>query len=141
MKIQVYPTENPKSTKPFFTATYEPISYLPNFPFSTSILKYLGANPTLVQPPLPEGEGKEGELVGTSEWVKIVPEQYSAKTSLGWWDLKQEGDGDTDASPIIESLSKEENWWPGGGRWKIGARMENATVLFPEPEILVSKDD
>lgn len=116
----------------------------------------------LYQPPLPSGntdenvaangDGKEGELPGTDSWCKIMPYEYSKKTSLGWWDMKR-GDGKSEDSPLIgnedteagdtdgdvmdaeEGLySLEENWWPGSGRWKIGVKMEDATVIFDKAE-------
>jgi len=59
--------------------------------------------------------------------MRIVPNQSSWKMSLGWWDLSQgEGEG---------------NWWPGGGRWRLGAVMKDATVLFPEGEVLCVGDE
>jgi hypothetical protein len=68
--------------------------------------------------------------------VKSV--ERSSKTSLGWWDLKQgqltEEDGTlTRNSRDSDSIVGEfENWWPGMGRWRLGMKMEEATVEFPE---------
>lgn len=59
------------STKPFFTATFRPMSYTPSFPLSTSIAKYIGLDLELVQPPLPEGKGEHES--GTQRWCRIMP--------------------------------------------------------------------
>ena len=148
--IAVYPhdTENSidessPSTAPFFTATYKPISYLPNFPISTSIAKYVGMDLTILQPPLPEGKGAFGELPGTEKWCEVLPLEYSSKTSLGWWDLKQVGNEATERDALLASGDGErggkggsgyENWWPGIGRWRIGVKMEDATIDFQAGE-------
>jgi len=50
-------------------------------------------------------------------------------------------DGGNDAEGIVESLSSYENWWPGGRRYRIGAMMEDATVVFGEGEVLMKKTD
>ncbi len=71
-QITVYPLipdtsgqERIKSDNPFFTTTFQPISYIPTFPCSTTVSKYVGLDLGIVQPPLPTGEGPE--LVGTSQ--------------------------------------------------------------------------
>lgn len=127
------------SKTPFFSATYQPINYLPAFPCSTSLFGYIGIDMTLVQPPVPEGkESSQGELCGTKEWCAVVPYEYSPKTSLGWWDMKKGGATETDPLLVVSNdesgaeASGYENWWPGLGRWQIGMMMENATIEFPE---------
>lgn len=117
------------SPKPLFSAVYQPISYLPRFPISTKVAQYARQDLRLAQPPLPSGPENAEELVGTDQWCRVMPYQFSSKTSLGWWDLKQDN--------IPENQGTEnslEHFWPGMGRWKIGAKMEDAVVEFPEPE-------
>ncbi|MCJ1400962.1 hypothetical protein MMC11_004173 [Xylographa trunciseda] len=111
-------------------------------------------NFNLVQPPLPEGQAKGGELAGTNDWCKILPLEYSSKTSMTWVDLQQvaktvggdsgkpqKGDtpsttgGSESAAPGKAPdgvYSDFENWWPGLGRWQIGLKMEDATIEFGE---------
>lgn len=114
---------------PIFTATYQPVSYLPRFPISTSLAKYVGQDLRLAQPPLPHGGADAEELVGTDKWCRVLPYQYSSKTSLGWWDLKQ-----TAVSENDEAGNRTANFWPGFGRWRIGMKMEDAILEFPQPE-------
>ncbi len=137
VKISVYPHQDSTSdiapkvgtdgVRPFFTATYKPIPYLPNFPSSTAAAKYLGVDLNLVQPPLAVGNGAQGELPGTEDWCSILPYQYSRKTGFGWWDFKQEehrgGEGEEEGG---------ENWWPGMGRWQLGTMMKDAKIVFSE---------
>jgi len=148
MSIEVYPyatdnstLESTPSTTPFFSAVYRPISYLPSFPMSTGAARYMGMDLSIVQPPLPSGNGAFGELPGTDRWCQVLPSVYSRKTSLGWWDLKQRGASEEDAllgRAVVgnrdNDTSKEgyENWWPGFGRWRIGIKMEDAIIDFPE---------
>ena len=161
MKVEVFPydttddsSESTASMRPFFTGVYTPISYIPCFPFSMRVARYLGIDLNLVQPPLPEGHAKGGELPGTKKWCKILPLMYSNKTSMTWVDLRQSIDSVDGASaklhqgrmtstaeasdsegpgqPVDGAYSDFENWWPGLGRWQIGLKMEDATVLFGE---------
>ncbi|MCJ1417483.1 hypothetical protein MMC32_003827 [Xylographa parallela] len=160
-KVEVFPNdttgdsiESTASMRPFFTGIYSPVSYIPRFPFSTRIAGYLGIDFHLVQPPLPEGNAKDGELPGTTKWCKILPLQYSSKTSMIWVDLKQTvtsakgisaksqpeniagATGDAVAmGPGRQAdgiYSEFENWWPGLGRWQMGLKLENAIVEFGE---------
>lgn len=64
--------------------------------------------------------------------MRIVPGISSSRCALGWWDLSQDKG---------EGFEGEENWWPGGGRWRLGVKMEGATVVFPEGEVLRLKDE
>ncbi|PKS09644.1 hypothetical protein jhhlp_004263 [Lomentospora prolificans] len=122
-------SEATASKIPFFQATFKPIPFTPNFPFSARIFNYLGVDPTLVQPPLPEGNNaSKKELPGTNRWCAIDPVQSSWKTRLGWFDLRQE----TDASGNVAGGAQGENFWPGIGRWHLGIRMEDATIEFGE---------
>lgn len=71
-----------------------------------------------------------------------MPHQYSGRTSLGWWDLRQDEREESGTQEgIVEALSASENWWPGGGRWRIGCRMENAVVVFGDGEIVKASTD
>lgn len=144
--ISVYPMEvddegleSRPSKEAFFAATYKRTSYLPAFPMSTSIVKYLGIDFSFVQPPLPEGKGAQGELPGTDQWCQVLFTERSPKTSLGWWDLKQSEATEEDA--LLSRLDLDggakvaadyEHWWPGLGRWRLGMMMEDATVDCPE---------
>ncbi|MCJ1385718.1 hypothetical protein MMC17_008841 [Xylographa soralifera] len=152
VKIEVFPndttgnsTESTASVRPFFTGIYSPVSYIPRFPFSTRIAGYLGIDFNLVQPPLPEGNAKDGELPGTTQWCKILPLQYSNKTSMTWVDLKQtvksaketpakpqQGDTADTTEHSNGVYSQFENWWPGLGRWQIGLKLEDAAIEFGE---------
>ena len=142
--IAVYPhdtnsssSEATPSSNPIFSAVYKPISYLPSFPMSTSVAKYAGIDISLVQPPLPEGKGSHGELSGTERWCQVLPREYSNRASLGWWDLKQVDESESEPLLGRESDRRDgrevyENFWPGIGRWRIGMKMEDATIEFPE---------
>jgi hypothetical protein len=108
----------------------------------------------IVQPPLPSGKSAQDELPGTDRWLKVLPVEHTKKASLGWWDLRQDATGKTrssvgDRMPTEEdrllgstdedagnetSSSGFENWWPGLGRWRIGVKMEDATIDFAEGE-------
>ncbi|KAK1518044.1 uncharacterized protein CCOS01_12301 [Colletotrichum costaricense] len=119
--------ETAASTTPLFQATFKPIPYVPSFPLSLDILKYVGVDATLVQPPLPQGSGSQGELPGTDRWCSIAPGQSSKKTSLGWFDIRQ-------ADEKGHIIGEHENFWPMLGRWQIGMKMEDSVVSFPEPK-------
>jgi len=115
------------SATPLFQATFKPIPYVPSFPLSLGIFKYMGVDPTLVQPPLPEGDGSQGELPGTDRWCSISPGQSCRRASLGWFDIRQ-------ADEKGNLVGEHENFWPGLGRWQIGLKMENSDVTFAEPK-------
>lgn len=102
--------------------------FIPYFPLNFSWAKYVGLDPALVQPPLPEGKGFEGELVGTEQWCKIVPDLSSKKTSLGWSDLSQ---GDGSVTSVGEPIAAE-NFWPNIGRWQVALKLENANIAFDD---------
>ena len=101
---------------------------------STLAAKYVGLDLLLVQPPLPTGKGEQ--LPGTNDWCAIMPLQTSNRTSLGWWDMARKCvDG---GSSLLEGDGhrgrevKHEHFWPGIGKWRIGMKMEDATIEFPE---------
>jgi hypothetical protein len=84
-----------------------------------------------VQPPLPQGKGSHGELVGTEQegkWVKLGNYwERSKRARLVIVDMRQE-----------EMLEGErcwfENWWPGLGRWRLGIRLDDGEVWLGEGE-------
>ncbi|EFQ33835.1 hypothetical protein CGRA01v4_10724 [Colletotrichum graminicola] len=115
------------SATPLFQATFKTVPYVPSFPLSLSIFKYVGVDPTLVQPPLPEGDGSQCELPGTDQWCSISPGQSCRRASLGWFDIRQ-------ADEKGNVVGEHENFWPGLGRWQIGLKMENSDVTFAEPK-------
>ncbi|KAM0326294.1 hypothetical protein ACHAQA_006892 [Verticillium albo-atrum] len=133
--IKVYPhdtgadaastAEATPSQTPFFQTTFRPTPYVPSFPISMSLFKHLGVDATLVQPPLPRGEGSQDELPGTDRWCAVVPDQSSRKSSIGWFDLRQ---ADEDGNVV----GQHENFWPGFWRWHIGVKMEDADIEFGE---------
>jgi hypothetical protein len=146
ISISVYPLqadssgiESSPSETPFFRAKYKDIPHIPSFPASTGWGKYIGLDLSLVQPPLPEGKGAAGELPGTKQWCKVLPLERSSRTYLGWWDLKRQDSAEREpllSGSSVDEVSSEgnENWWPGIGRWRIGMKMEDATIVFPEGE-------
>lgn len=119
-------TESTPSSVPFFQASYTPIRFAPTFPFATTWMDYLGQKVTLVMPPLPQGKGSQGELPGTDHWCSLIPNQYSRTTRAGWFDISQRDDEGN-------VIGEYENFWPGLGRWQLGAKMENAQVSFDMP--------
>lgn len=99
---------------------------MPSFPSSTRLLQWLGIDPTLVLPPVPQGEGSLGELPGTDQWCKIVPVESSSSTTVGWFDLQQGKQNDGG------DQQQHENFWPGLRRWNLGVRMDDAVIEFPD---------
>ncbi|KYK58079.1 hypothetical protein DCS_05092 [Drechmeria coniospora] len=133
VRVKVYPhdtagdlTESAPSTAPFFQTSFTPMSYLPPFPFATRWANYLGFQTTLTMPPLPPGQGSQGELPGTDRWCTVVPKQYSPQTRTGWFDMSMR-----DADEKL--MGEYENFWPGLGRWQLGVKMENARLRFDDP--------
>jgi hypothetical protein len=104
-----------------------PIQYLPSFPFNFQWLKYIGIDITLVMPPLPAGNGSQGELPGTDRWCSMYPVARCSRTRLAIFDMSQ-----ADESGNV--LADHENFWPGLGRWRVGVMMEKATLGLEHPE-------
>ncbi len=131
--VKVFPLEEPTSHltnarhSPLFQATFRQIKFTPSFPFSLSWAKYIGLDVSLVQPPLPEGCGLQGELAGTKRWCKILPDQKTKTASLGWIDMSQDNEQGTIAGNAVSN-----NFWPGLGRWQLGVKLEDADVTFGE---------
>jgi hypothetical protein len=110
--------------------------YLPSFPMSTGVAKYVGMDLSIVQPPLPEGKGSQGELLGTKHWCQCLPLEYSNKISLGWWDLKQ-GEASEEDDLLGRDDDRAERATAGyenlsTRRRRVGLKMEDATIEFPE---------
>ncbi|KAI0160228.1 hypothetical protein GGR57DRAFT_411544 [Xylariaceae sp. FL1272] len=134
-KVRVYPhdttgdiTEAQPSKIPFFQATFQPIRWTPTFPFSTSWLKYLGFESSLVQPPLPAlPNSKLGELPGTDRWCRINPLQVTKRASVGWTDLSQKNEKGEIATSV-----KDENFWPDLGRWQLAVKLDDCEIGFGE---------
>ncbi|PWI71341.1 hypothetical protein PCL_11435 [Purpureocillium lilacinum] len=130
VSVKVYPhdttddiTESKPSPLPFFQATFKPVSYVPSFPFATRWANYFGFETTLAMPPVPQGEGSQGELPSTDVWCKVIPLQYSRTTRAGWFDMSMRDEKG-------ELIGEYENFWPGMGRWQLGVKMENAELSF-----------
>ncbi|KAI0125627.1 hypothetical protein BJ170DRAFT_440463 [Xylariales sp. AK1849] len=117
--------ETRASETPFFQATFQPMRWVPSFPVSLGWLKYIGLDTSLVQPPLPEGKGSQGELPGTDRWCKILPAQSSKRTSLIWVDMSQKDEKG-------QMHAENEHFWPGLGRWQYGVQMEDCDIDFGE---------
>ncbi|KAI0817690.1 hypothetical protein GGR55DRAFT_32578 [Xylaria sp. FL0064] len=133
-RVRVYPhdttgdTLEPRPCKvPLFQATFKPIRWAPSFPFSISWLRYLGLDPSLVQPPLPAGKGSQDELPGTDRWCKVAPAITTKHAGLAWVDLSQKNEEGQLTSGVAH-----ENFWPGLGRWQLALKLENAGIDFPE---------
>ncbi|KAK6842037.1 hypothetical protein PG987_002897 [Apiospora arundinis] len=132
-KVKVYPhdttddvAETQASESPFFQATIQPLKWAPSFPLSSDLFKYIGIDASLVQPPLPTGNGSQKELPGTERWSKVVPGQKSRKACLAWVDMSQKGEKEVPRAGF-------ENFWPGMGRWQLGLKMEDADIEFGDP--------
>ncbi|KAI1756535.1 hypothetical protein F4782DRAFT_537649 [Xylaria castorea] len=132
--VRVYPhdttgdsSESRPNNVPLFQATFKPMRWTPSFPFSLSWMQYLGLNASLVQPPLPAGEGSQGELPGTDRWCKIVPSQTTKRASLAWADLSQKNE-----QGELTSSVAHENFWPELGRWQLALQLDDATIDFGE---------
>ncbi|KAI8944686.1 hypothetical protein F4801DRAFT_193319 [Xylaria longipes] len=132
--VRVYPhdttgdsSESRPNNAPLFQATFKPMRWAPSFPFSLSWLQYLGLDPSLVQPPLPAGEGSQGELPGTDRWCKIAPSQSTKRASLAWADLSQKNE-----QGELTSSVAHDNFWPGLGRWQLALKLEDTAIEFGE---------
>jgi len=138
MHIKVFPhdtaspysaSEAKPSEKPFFQCAIKPISYTPAFPMSTALMKYMGIDMSLVQPPVPAGESELQELAGTERWCKLSGfTQSSTHAKLAWADMEQK-DEDGDVADEHENY-----FFPGLRKWNIAVKMADATVFFPTGE-------
>lgn len=154
--ISVYSpnTSGLAQNKPFFTTTLQPLAYLPrsySFPFNSTWATYFGFGSHLLQPPLPSGDTLEE--CGTDKWVKAKPTLRSKTTRMVWWDMRQppseagsernEGRGSTENDTLLAAdpmsrppNDRNENWWPGLGRWRIGLWLDDAVLELGEAETL-----
>ncbi|KAL8727626.1 MAG: hypothetical protein Q9166_005934 [cf. Caloplaca sp. 2 TL-2023] len=124
--VQLFP-EDPAIDTPFFTASLQRLAFwTPTFPFSSTVLSWVGIPNAIVQPPLPEGDPKE-VLCGTSAWCKVKANIYSPKAKLVWMDLQQPGK---------EAEDKNKNWWPGIKRWHVGLWLQNTHMDLGHSEVL-----
>lgn len=95
---------------------------------TSKAFKYLGVDNSLVQPPLPEGLGSEGELAGTEKWCKLAGyTQSSSNTRLVWADMNQKDDNGNCEDEF-------DNFFPGLRRWNVAVKMADAATWFPAPE-------
>jgi hypothetical protein len=131
------------SEMPFFQSGFKLlplVGELVGLPLSTQILNILGGvnlNPlTLASPPLPEGNGVYGELVGTDTWANTEFGLAGGLTKVGTIDLYQgeKGDqvGDTGKNAVGDEYFS--NFWPGLPRYTAALRLTDATVLFQKPD-------
>lgn len=121
------PNESIPSEVPFFTATLKTIPWVPRFPILSSAASWVGLDISLVQPPLPEGQGSEGELPGTEEWVKTMAVEKTWRAHAIWCDLKQDVPHDHDVPGM---KGRTENFIPGLSRWCLGVRMDDTAIDF-----------
>ncbi|KUI66632.1 hypothetical protein VM1G_02306 [Cytospora mali] len=126
-RVKVFPSDESSEASgtpiPLLQASFKAIPFVPAFPLSTTWFEKLGVETAIVQPPLPQGVSKEA--VGTEQWCRCPLTQYSPKTHLGWFDLRQR-----DEQGKLTGLF--ENFWPGMGRWQLGVRMDHAELVIPE---------
>ena len=133
IEIKVYRAD-PSATRPFFSATIHPISYLPAFPMNSTWVSYFGRSTRLLQPPLPEGDPAD-VVVGTDDWKRSSPILKTKRAMMVWIDMKQP-DGDEQNGEAADKGKGYENWWPGMRRWHLGMACEDATLELGEPEII-----
>ncbi|KAI1814686.1 hypothetical protein GGS20DRAFT_398722 [Poronia punctata] len=133
-RVRVYPhdttgdpSEPRPSDVPFFQAAFKPMQWAPSFPFSASWMNTLGIDTSLVQPPLPAGQGSQGELPGTDRWCKIPFDQTTKRASLAWADLSQKNE----KGELVSSVTYD-NFWPDLGRWKLAIKLEDTVIDFGE---------
>lgn len=140
LKVEVFPADT-SSTRPFFSASIQPINYTPSFPFSSTWLGYLGMSTKILQPPLPEGK-PANVVVGTDKWMRSNPTIKSSKAKMVWIDIKQPDDvskhtgSGTGEGDSLLAKKGNENWWPGLRRWHLGMYCPDAVLELDEPEIL-----
>lgn len=120
------PAESLPSPRPFFQLTFKTVPWVPTFPATTKIYRWLGRDTGLVAPPLPQGRAPE--LVGTGRWAKGDLDFSTWRANVGWFDLRQGGDGVDGADGDDEIF---ENFWPGLERWVLGLRLDDVDVYIP----------
>jgi hypothetical protein len=88
------PSESKPSAKPFFQATFKTMRFVPGFPLSLSLAKWVGLDTRIAHPPLPAGEGSLGELPGTGRWCRMEPRMAARRAHIGWMDMQQQDEVD-----------------------------------------------
>jgi hypothetical protein len=150
--IEVFPLG--KDSEAFFRAEISPFKYLPAFPFSTNMSKYVGMDLRLAQPPLPatpssqkgdglsvNGESEDQLICGTETWKIAVPEMWG-KAKCCWVNLPQElCNEEAERRPLLTSELNSSSgpsdgdvgkMWPAYNPFKFGILMENATFNFTD---------
>lgn len=124
MKVQIF-SPDPSVKIPFFTAIFQPMSYLPAFKLSTNWIKYTGMAVMMALPPIPAG--RDEELVGTTEWLQSEPLMTCSSTRACWTEVKQPPKG------FGEGV---DGWFPQVKPMKVGLWMQDATMVLGEPNVL-----
>ena len=79
--------------------------------------------------------------MGTNEWKRISPIQWSKKSKIVWLDMEQprkqsaaaQGEQYGDDS---SGEGRKDYWWPGfGRRWRLGLSCEDLTLEIGEPDV------
>lgn len=154
LTIKVYPagSKDGDGTNPFFACTLKPWRWVPSVPVST---KWLPMSTKLAQPPIPEAHGfkkaveeevarakidaydinpkTEGALlVGTDRWCGFPINAYVPRARGCWVTIHQAGQDDEEQE--VDAVKEAGKYWPQDVRpWSIGAWMEDAEMLVPEP--------
>ncbi|KAH7031516.1 uncharacterized protein B0I36DRAFT_363198 [Microdochium trichocladiopsis] len=131
------------SELPFFQGTFTlpPIVGLVRVPLSTAITTYLDGIGLdvlkLSSPPLPQGNGKYGELVGTSRNANTQFGVSGAWASVGSLDVYQGPQGDQIGSTGKNAVGDEyyPNFWPNMPRHNLALRLHGSTVSFGAPDV------
>jgi hypothetical protein len=121
------PSESMPSDKPFFQMTFKTTPFVPGFPLSLSLLRFVGLDLRIAHPPLPSGKGSQGELPGTDRWNRVTPTMATWKAHAGWMDVRQPDEGGR-----AEGVG--EHFWPGFKRWMAAVRMDDCRLDFIDEE-------
>ena len=140
LKIEVFAPDD-QATKPFFSATLQPLRWAPAMPFTTKIMPYSGLDVHLVQPPLPASRDPDEDGETSSEgWLKCLPDLYSPRARGMWVDLHQGGGASATTKPVETTAllgnADLDQWWPKTNPWRLGLWLEQATLTFPAPDVL-----
>jgi hypothetical protein len=100
-------------------------------PFSTKLLRLVGLESRLCQPPLPASDNaKEKYLCGTDDWKITLPYLYSPKSRLCWVSV---GHGSADGEEQGQSVTGSNNadcGWPDTKPLAVGMWFDDAILLF-----------
>lgn len=142
--VKIYPFDTsgdpaeagPASNKPWFQMKFSPLlDGILQIPFTTDLYGLAGVNLTLAQPPVPQGQDVFGALAGTETWKATVPGQYSEKTSVGTFDISQEGGDGEETGYNAVGDEYYPNFLPGLLSTNAGFRMEEARITFSAPTV------